>query len=120
MGTSPGFQADSCTYYLMVSLTSVSCPSNAFLQFLNTKKVGAMYVANKMQVMHWSLGALGARLEARRVESEGRCLADAGMDHCIGHQVTGGSGAMEPAALKACLDFLESAGVWLQHLVTDR
>ena len=35
-------------------------------------------------------------------------------------QVTGGSGAMEPAALAASLQFLKDAGLRIQHLVTDR
>ena len=35
-------------------------------------------------------------------------------------QVTGGSGAMEPAALEASLRFLQEAGIKILHLVTDR
>ena len=35
-------------------------------------------------------------------------------------KVTGGSGAMEPAALLSSLCFLETCGLQISHLVTDR
>ena len=43
-----------------------------------------------------------------------------GLQPTLYSKVSGGSGSMEPAALKQSLSFLQDIGLHISHLVTDR